>query len=632
MRLLRRAAAAGVLVAGAAALALAAPSGAAPLPAASGLTDGVLVIGVPGLRWSDIDADTPAIARLAASSAVGALSVKATSAVTCPADGWLVLGAGNRLEAPDADRKPCAGEATVDDGALQRRVDSQREGADPGALVAALSPENCVDLDGPGTALVAATEAPPPVRAGGCRLRIVGLPAVGGGNRTGAARNADAEVARLLTDLPQGWAVLLVGLSAAAGEDASHLHVAIRRGNGQGQLTSASTRRAPYVQLVDVAPTVLDLLHVPQPASMIGQPWRMRGGEVPAPADLTDLDRKAGAHRDTTVPFYVASLALVLVGLWFAPRLAGTAGAALLGASYLANLLPWWRADIPLLALLGVTAVGTAVLTALALRTPHPAGSACALTAAVIAVDVLTGAHLQMSSVAGYSPLVAGRFAGLGNVAFGVFAAAVLLATAAYARRALVVAVVGFGAVLMVGAPWWGSDVGGVLALVPAFTVLALQLGGRRVSPLPVVAAGAAGAAAVAALAVLDASRPADARTHLGRFAHQVYDGAAGSVLRRKATAVLDLLFHSPVTALLPLVVAAAVFLVLRPPPTLRTAFERDPGWRHGLLALGVASLIGFAVNDSGAAIPALALVVAVPATVAVMAAARPAAEGSPDR
>ena len=47
---------------------------------------------------------------------------------------------------------------------------------------------------------------------------------------------------------------------------------------------------------------------------------------------------------------------------------------------------------------------------------------------------------------------------------------------------------------------------------------------------------------------------------------------------------------------------------------------DREPALRHGLPAVGLLSAVGFVVNDSGAAVPALALLVAVPATVAVVA------------
>ena len=66
--------------------------------------------------------------------------------------------------------------------------------------------------------------------------------------------------------------------------------------------------------------------------------------------------------------------------------------------------------------------------------------------------------------------------------------------------------------------------------------------------------------------------------------------------------------------------VAAAAYGLFRPPAPLRRAFQAAPGWRHGLLAVGLASLLGFVLNDSGAAVPALALCVALPATAAVVA------------
>jgi hypothetical protein len=105
-------------------------------------------------------------------------------------------------------------------------------------------------------------------------------------------------------------------------------------------------------------------------------------------------------------------------------------------------------------------------------------------------------------------------------------------------------------------------------------------------------------------------------------------------VLARKAQAVVDLLTANALTALLPVVVAVAVLLVVRPPGPLRRAFEVEPAWRHGVLALGLAAALGFAVNDSGPAVPALALLVAAPATLAVVArvASGPDRSTAPDR
>src|SRR5664279_1696114 len=243
-------------------------------------------------------------------------------------------------------------------------------------------------------------------------------------------------------------------------------------------------------------------------------------------------------------------------------------------------------AGLPALALVGSVVVATAALSAGALLGPWrrrllgPAGAVATITAGVIALDLVTGARLQISSLAGYSPLVAGRFAGIGNAAYGVFAPAVLLAGAALAGAAVagaaqtgaahartaaagaagagtalagrsrqvalaITAVLGLVAIVVDGSPAWGSDVGGVLALMPGVAVLVLGCAGYRVSWSRLAAAGAAGVAVVAGFAVADYQRPVPARTHLGRFVDQLLHGGAGAVIRRKAQANAELLLHS---------------------------------------------------------------------------------------
>lgn len=634
---------------------------AAPAQAQEG-PGSVLVVGVPGLRWSDVGPQTPALDELAREGAVGALSVKAVPAVSCPADGWLTLGAGSRAVAAGVRREPCGADVPPlrSFGQQVEANEREREGTELGALATALG--GCVTTAGAGAQLAAAT-APGLGVAGepSCSVHIAALPAVTGEGtgRASAALAADRALGSLLL-ATRASDVLLVGLSAGPGEDTAALHVAIARGEAfpPGALRSASTRRAPYVQLIDVAPTVLELVDVAVPDSMSGEPWRSVG-QAPTPAELADLDVKAQAQKAVTVPFFVTLLAGELLLILLALRLGrvdvaeliALGGVAAMGASYVANLVPWWRSPAPLLTLLAAVVVVATAVVAVATapifagsggrsRVPSrddedqrdswllwPVGIVCAFTAGVLLLDLVTGAQLQMSSVAGYSPLVAGRFAGIGNVAFGVLAASVLLATAALTRRASAVAAVALGTVAIDGAPPWGSDVGGVLALVPAFVLLAMLLTGRRVSVLRLVAAAVAGALVVTAFALADWARAAEDRTHLGRFVQDVADGSAGTVLRRKAEAILDLLFANPVTALLPLAVALVVYLVLRPPRPLAAAFDAAPAWRSGLLATGLAMAIGFVVNDSGAAVVALAIVVAAPATIAVVLRARRAPE-----
>jgi len=607
---------------------------AAEQPAADARPD-VLVVGVAGLRWDDLGAGTPVLDRLAREGAVGALSVKSLPALTCRGDGWLTLGAGARAEHAGRPDAACGDDLPTDLERQAERNAASRDGAVVGALGRALGGRLAVE--GSGARLVATDRTGSGGRAPVTLLDAGTLPT--GPARAAAVRAVDSALGQALDVRTAAPDVIVVGLAESAGSDEPSLHVALASGPSfpEGALRSASTRRSPYVQLIDVAPTVLDLLDRPVPEAMDGQPWQVTG-DAPTVDQLVDLDRRATAQREATVPFFVAAYASVLVllalALWRrrerAAEAVALAGTAVLGASYLAGLVPWWRAGVPVLALLAIVAAISAGVAAVALRLTRPAagpagpaGIVCGFVAVVLVADLVTGARLQLDTVAGYSSLVAGRFAGLGNVAFGVLAASSVLAAAALVRSLPALAAVAVVVVAADGAPPWGSDVGGVLALVPAFVLLAMLRTGRRVSLARLALAGLAGAAVVTGFALLDLSRPEQDRTHLGRFAEDLLDGTAGVLLARKASAVLDLLFANAVTAALPLLVAALGYLVARPPEPLRHAFALSPQWRHGLLALGLACLIGFAANDSGAAVPALAVCVALPATLAVVLRAR---------
>ena len=605
----------------------------------------VVVVAVPGLRWSDVDpSTTPALARLTSLGAIGALSVKAGPDVSCAADGLLTLLAGGRATAYGA---PC-GSSPTDPVAVARRNLASREQADVRVLVRAVTAGGgCLATTGPLSGLVGSgpsgsgpsgsgpsgsgpNGAGPSGAGTGSRPCVLTVRTTGpvggtGADRRGAAHAVDVVVAEADAARPTGSTMLVLGTSEAPGDRVAHLHVALAVGPGldHGTLTSASTRRLGYVQLIDVTPTVLATLGLPVPRDLPGQPFTVHGSAL-STATLVDLDDRAVAQKRVTDPFFVVTIAgslLLLCRRRWRPR-AALVAAGLPAGSFLAGVAPWWSSGVPLLALLVTSTLLALLLALVGERFPGrfgPAGAVCAATVLVLAGDLVTGAHLQITSPAGYSPLVAGRFAGIGNVAFGVYAAAGLLATAWLARGRLVV-VAGGGLVLVAvdGAPPWGSDVGGVLALLPALVLLGLLVSGRRVSVVRLGLAGVAGAVVVTVLALADHARGPAAQTHLGRFVTQVQDGTAGTVLRRKADAVFGLLFHSPVTAVLPVVVVAASYLLVRPPPPLAASFARVPELRHGLVALGLACALGFALNDSGAAVPALALLVALPVATAV--------------
>ena len=150
-------------------------------------------------------------------------------------------------------------------------------------------------------------------------------------------------------------------------------------------------------------------------------------------------------------------------------------------------------------------------------------------TLVVMAVDLVAGSFLQMNTIFGYSPIVAGRFSGVGNIAFSVIAATTVITAALVVhrwgsdRRTLTLVALLFAAVVVVdGMPQFGSDVGGVLALVPGFAIAWMLLAGIRPSVRTLVLAAMGAVVALGVFLAVDLSRPPDARTHLGRLFEDV--------------------------------------------------------------------------------------------------------------
>ena len=304
----------------------------------------------------------------------------------------------------------------------------------------------------------------------------------------------------------------------------------------------------------------------------------------------------------------------------------GAVVAAVPVAGYLAQLVPWWRVGtwplapltVGIAALLGLGAAG-----ATRHRMPHW-GTAAVVgggTALVVFADAATGSPLSLDAVFADNPLVAGRFHGIGNVAFALLGAGSLLLGAALAadrpprRATATVATVGGLAVLVDGLPILGDDFGGVLALLPAVAVLALTVSRTRVAVRHLVAVAVTTVVVTAAFAVYDFSRPASQRTHLGRFVGQLGDGSALSVVRRKLDTSLGTFTGGWARWVLLawILLAVLAWLAFRR-GLIRVAPAVDARTAGGLLAaLVVLAFLGAALNDSGAEIPAFACYLALP-------------------
>jgi hypothetical protein len=455
--------------------------------------------------------------------------------------------------------------------------------------------------------------------------------------RRQALRTTDDLVARLLASVdPERDAVLVVAPYHA--EAGVHLTVAGLRAPDvePGLLRSGSTRRTGLVTLVDIAPTILDLVDVDRPPSMEGRRFEAvaDGAATGAEraADLAAID-DASQYRDRMVAPVAVTFVVLQAVLWIgavvamrrgAPRgrravaLAALAMLAFLPATYLAGLFDfhtapstaYWAFVIGLamgLALLATAVGGRRMLDPLLLCLGGVFG--------LLAVDMLLGAPLQLNTVFGYSPTVGGRFAGMGNLAYGQFAGAAFLLCGLLSRRLAgrsIGTAVAFGvlvvAIVIDGMPIWGSDVGGVLAFVPAVGVTAAVLLGHRVRWRSVAVWGTVAVAVVAVFAALDLSRPADRRTHLGRLVEAVADqgvGAFETVVTRKLGANFGVITSSIWTAMVPIALGFIVYLLWRAPGHVHSIRENIHESLAGLLVVG---FLGFALNDSGIAVPGVML------------------------
>src|SRR6266545_2411361 len=554
--------------------------------------DYVVIAGAAGLRWDDVNpVDTPTMWRLAQHAAVGALSVTSAHSPTCPADGWLTLGAGNfavRTDPtlsvgpdcpPDTVPVPTQGGTGAmlpdQETGVNRWNRDQSYGAQPGALAEAV---RCTVAVGPGAAIAAARasgrvdryrpalpDQPEPLLAS-CILSIVDLGTIRGDSpqvRQAAARQADQVLARLLAARPDRSLVIVAGLSDT--DRTSRLHVAIADGPGYpaGWLTSSSTSRPGYVKLTDLAPSALTALDRPLPTKLFaGQPAGSIAGRptdlATAVSRLSDADREAGAQRRVTG--------------WFLTVLTAS--------------------ELLLFAVVTLAVVG--VLTATVIIGPWrhgalgPLGTVAGIVATIVGVDVLTGARLQLNGVVGYSALEGGRYAGLGTVGLGLLLASILMVAGWLAQRSrrrwrpVVIAVVGGIGVVLVGSPYLGANAGGAVAVTAGF-------------------------------ALLDLLRPPGERGSLGRVLTEAQDGNGAAAIHGTGVANAASVLSSPLTLVVLGTGLLLMLVLLRPWGGLKRLFGLYPAVRATLVGVGVAGLLAGLLDGAGFVVAGAAAATAVP-------------------
>jgi hypothetical protein len=376
---------------------------------------------------------------------------------------------------------------------------------------------------------------------------------------------------------------------------------------------------------------------------MIGTPITQGKERSNGIAALVELDVASSVReRFAAVAFWVIAILLSLLGIlafivFLGPRrrwhrlLVAVAyfGLAIFPAAHIIRAFEYWRVGVIGSHLLLYAVAAALAVAAWFLPGPRWAGGVALLVLAVLLYgsDVAIGGPLQVNGVFGHSPLVAGRFYGVSNPGYTILFAAALLGFTGLAElrghgTLPVWGVLACVALLpIIGLPSMGADFGGLLAGVPAVGVTVALGRGWRIRWRTIAAFAAFAAFAAVGLSFLDRLRPPDARTHLGRFAELLASGDLGElgvVIQRKGAASLNSLTVTRWTYFIPVGLAVLALLLVRPRGVLRDVLPGRPLLRAGLWGTVVAGALGFALNDSGISIPALALAFIVPFLVLV--------------
>ncbi|MEN6581840.1 MAG: hypothetical protein ABFD54_05270 [Armatimonadota bacterium] len=323
-------------------------------------------------------------------------------------------------------------------------------------------------------------------------------------------------------------------------------------GFGEGLLTSPSTRRAGVVTIADVTPTVLSLFNVKQPLEMIGRPMaRVPGYDVAG--RLLDLNLRASTQGQRQVAMRGASVvqsvmvALVtLIVLLAVPRSIKTLAAwgALIPAA-----LPMIMLYLPLIysgglvgAVLLLITLTLLVLTVCRLAFGSPQRAfvwLCVLTVASLVVDLLRGAPLISSSIAGYGIIEGARYYGIGNELMGTMIGAALAGMGVLLSGGRIRGLAGTVIVLMlsivvffsIGAPALGANFGGALSAAPAMAAMVLAMHGWRPNAKSILVIVLLTALVVGGLMGADVLRGGAGQSHVGRAAEMAVGGDAGGLL-----------------------------------------------------------------------------------------------------
>ncbi|WCK55002.1 hypothetical protein PP175_03110 [Aneurinibacillus sp. Ricciae_BoGa-3] len=418
-----------------------------------------------------------------------------------------------------------------------------------------------------------------------------------------------------------------------------------------GVLLSATTRQPGLLANIDIAPSVLEWLHVAIPAEMKGQPIR-QSVSVSHHSFWMESERtdRVYANRSNVLYPYTALVLLVILAAAF--YLLAVNNRRL--SSLCSRLKPFLLLCMPALLLVPfvflllplvfipsgsfvtlLLVAGVSMLMAYLLRKAD--FTVCffwigLLNWVPLLIDGVGEGTLIKRSYLGFDPVIGARYYGIGNEYMGVLVGATLLSVSLAAefhrlrnkreQKGALFRAVAAGVfliqILYMAWPEGGAKAGGIIVLLISYTYVMLRYAGNAPASANVkrklIVAGGIVVLSVLLFMVNDIVS-AERQSHVGRAVHELTGGnwaEIGRIVKRKIHMNLRLTLHSPWSKVFLVAIGVILWLLVKQASSIRRIAETKPDLTNGVRGIGLGALTAVFTNDSGIIAAALAIMYAV--------------------
>lgn len=400
----------------------------------------------------------------------------------------------------------------------------------------------------------------------------------------------------------------------------------------EGLLKTPTTKKEGVIALSDIAPSIGSFLQADPDSRYIGRTWQVEAADNNMTM-MQDIEKRtvfASLLRPSFVKGYVVLHLIVLAFIifflvfdpkkviYFTPILLGLiAVPAALLIVCLTNITSLWL-------YLVLCLIIVAVLVLLSFRLARdknfdPLLFLCLATVFILLIDTLTGGHLQRFSVLSYDAMSGARYYGIGNEYMGVLMGATIIAATLlvqrFQKRPAVLFAAGclFLSVLVIlGAPWWGSNFGGFTATLIAFGYTLWHLLGVRLRPRHILIGLSVVALLCGGVFIFDYLRPPELRSHFGQFASAVQASgfpAVKEMVIRKVSMNYKLFTSTIWTKVLLGSLLALGILFYCPVGIFNGLLTKNPAIAAGLVGALLGAFTALIFNDSGIVAAATAII-----------------------